>query len=87
MHSCLRSFFLKSKKLLVLNVNGRWCYFPPSTVLQGNDKVFRKNVNMTKVEVRVGGNFFQQGISKVSYHNLVLYETWGCVRSSSHVHA
>jgi len=30
------------------------CYFPPSVVLQGNARVFGKNVDKTKVEVRVG---------------------------------
>jgi hypothetical protein len=30
------------------------CYFPPLVVLQGNVRVFGKNVNKTKVEVKVG---------------------------------
>jgi hypothetical protein len=54
MCSHLHSSFLQPKKLLVLNVNIMLCYFPPLVVLQGNAKVFGKDVDKTKVEVRVG---------------------------------
>jgi hypothetical protein len=53
MHLCLHSLFLEPKKLLVLSINGVLCYFSPSAILQRNVKVFRKDVDETKVEVRV----------------------------------
>jgi hypothetical protein len=34
------------------------CYFPPSAILQGNAKVFGRNVDRAKVEVRVGAEIF-----------------------------
>jgi hypothetical protein len=76
MCSHLHSSSLEPKKLLVLSVNGMLCYFPPFVVLQRNVKAFGKKVERTKVEVKDGMEFFfQQSILKVSYCNLVLYET------------
>jgi hypothetical protein len=43
-----------TEKLLIFSVNGVFCYFPHSTILQGNAKVFGRNVDKTKVEVRGG---------------------------------
>ncbi len=43
---------LGPKKLLIFNVNGVLCYFPPSIVLQGNVRLFGRNVDKAKVEVR-----------------------------------
>jgi hypothetical protein len=34
------------------------CYFPPSTILQGNVRVFGRNVDRAKVEVRIGVEIF-----------------------------
>jgi len=48
-HLCLS--FLGPNKLLILGVNGVLCHFPRSTILQGNVRVFGKNVDKTKVEV------------------------------------
>jgi hypothetical protein len=31
-----------------------WCYFPPFTLLQGYARVFGRNVDKAKVEVKVG---------------------------------
>ncbi len=49
MHSHLHSSSLEPKKMLVLSVNSVLCYFPPPVILQGNARVFKKNVNKTKV--------------------------------------
>ncbi len=49
---------LEPKKLLVFNVNGVLCYFPPLTILQGNARVLGKNVNKTKVEIKIGIKIF-----------------------------
>ncbi len=57
-HLCLHSSPLRPKKLLIFNVNGMLCYFPPSAILQGNAKVFGRNVDRAKVEVRVGAEIF-----------------------------
>jgi len=53
MHLCLHSSSLEPKKLLVLSINGVLCYFPPSAILQRNARMFGKDVDETKVEVRV----------------------------------
>jgi len=58
MRSHLRLLSLELKKLLVLSVNGVLCYFPPLIVLQGNVRVFGKNVEKTKVEVKAGVEIF-----------------------------
>ncbi len=58
MRSRLRLLSLELKKLLVLSVNGVLCYFPPLIVLQGNVRVFGKNVEKTKVEVKAGVEIF-----------------------------
>jgi len=52
--SCVRSSPLGPKKLLIINVNGVLCYFPPSVVLQGNVRLFGRNVDKAKVEVKIG---------------------------------
>jgi len=44
--------------LLILSINGVLCYFPSSTILQGNVRVFGRNVDKAKVEVRVGAEDF-----------------------------
>jgi hypothetical protein len=49
---------LEPKKLLAFNVNGMLCYFPPLVILQGNAKMFGKNVDKTKVEVKDGVEHF-----------------------------
>jgi hypothetical protein len=65
MRSCVHSLSIEPKKLLVLSVNGMLCHFPPSTIVQGNAKVFGNNVNKTKMEVRVGvENFFSKAFQK-----------------------
>jgi len=55
----LRMSSLEPKKLLVLNINGVLCYFPPLSVLQRNAKMFGKNVNKTKMET-----FFSEAFQK-----------------------
>jgi hypothetical protein len=44
--------------MLIFIVNGVLCYFPPLIILQGNVKVFGKNIDKAKVEVRTGVDFF-----------------------------
>ncbi len=39
------------KKLLILSVNGVFCYFPPSVVLQRYARMFGRNVDKAKMEV------------------------------------
>jgi hypothetical protein len=48
----VRSSLLGPKKLLIFNVNGVLCYFPPLAILQRNAKVFGRNVDKAKMEVR-----------------------------------
>jgi len=50
--SCVRSSPLRPKKLLILSVNGVLCDFPPLAILQGNVRVFGRNVDKSKVEVK-----------------------------------
>ncbi len=52
--SCVHSSTFGLKKLLIFNVNGVLCYFPPLTVLQGYAKVFGRNVDKAKMEVKIG---------------------------------
>jgi len=52
LHSCLHSKPLGLKKLLILNVNGVFCYFSQFVVLQGNAWVFGRNIDKSKVKVR-----------------------------------
>jgi len=40
--------------MVILNINGVLCYFPFLAILQGNARVFGRNVDKAKVEVRVG---------------------------------
>lgn len=79
---CLKN--VGPKKLLISNVNSVLCYVPQCVILQGNAQVFGRNIDKSKVEVRVGiSNIFFPMILKSSTNcNLVLYEIWGCVRSS-----
>jgi hypothetical protein len=71
----LHSSSLELKKLLVFNVNGMLCYFPPSTILQENAKVFGKNVDKTKVEVKAYVEIF---LSKAfqKFHIAI----WSCMK-------
>ncbi len=74
MHSHLCSFSLEPK-LLVLSVNGMLCNFLPSAVLQGNARMFGKNVDMTKVEVRARvENFLNKAFQK--FHIAI----WSCMK-------
>ncbi len=43
---------LVPKKLLIFNVNSVLCYFPPLVFLQRNARVFGRNVDKAKMEVR-----------------------------------
>jgi hypothetical protein len=65
MRLCLRLSSFEPKKMLVFNANGMLCYFPPLVVLQGNVRMFGKNINKTKVKVRVGmENFLSKAFQK-----------------------
>ncbi len=67
--TCLRvcSSPLGSKKLLIFSVNGLLCYFPPSAVLQGNVRLFGRNVDKAKVEVRMERKIFLRRHLKKNY--------------------
>jgi len=43
-----------TEKIVDSELNGVLCYFPPSVILQGNARVFERNVDKAKVEVRIG---------------------------------
>jgi hypothetical protein len=43
-----------TKKLFILNVNGVLCYFPKCALLQGDQQKTGKNLNVSKLEIRVG---------------------------------
>ncbi len=43
----------ESKKLLILNMNGVLCYFPQYVISQDNVRVFGRNIDKSKIEVRV----------------------------------
>jgi hypothetical protein len=64
-HSHVHSSPLGPKKILILAINGVLYYFPPSTSLQGNARVFGRNVDKAKVEVRTGvEDFFAKTFEK-----------------------
>jgi hypothetical protein len=42
----------KIKKLLILSVNGVLCYFPKCAIFQGDQRKTRKNLNVSKLEIR-----------------------------------
>ncbi len=51
------------------------CYFPPLTILHGNARVFGKNVDKTKVEVRAKvENFLNEAFKK--FHIAI----WSCMK-------
>jgi hypothetical protein len=67
--------FFDLKKMLVFNVNGVLCYFPPSIILQGNAKMFGKKVDKTKVEVKAGiKNYLSKAFQK--FHIAI----WSCMK-------
>jgi hypothetical protein len=39
-------------------MNGVLCYFPPLVALQGDARLFGRNVDKAKVEVRIEWNIF-----------------------------
>jgi hypothetical protein len=66
---------LLDQKMLILNVNGVLCYFPQCVVLQGNTQVFNINIDLMKMEVRVGmEHFFSTTFEK---NNVAL---WSCMK-------
>jgi hypothetical protein len=74
-HSHVHSSPFRPKKLLIFNVNGVLCYFSPSIVLKGNARVFGRNVDKAKVEVRVGvEDFFVKAFEK--FYIVI----WSCMK-------
>jgi hypothetical protein len=63
------------KKLLIFSVNGVLCYFPPSTVLQGNARLCGSNVNKAKMEVRMEWKIFLRRHLKKKYVAI-----WSCMK-------
>jgi hypothetical protein len=74
-HSRVLSSPLGLKKMLIPNINGVLCYFPPSTILQGNVRMFGRNVDKAKVEVRYGVEDF---LVK-TFENFYI-AIWSCVK-------
>jgi hypothetical protein len=61
--------------MLVFNVNGVLCYFPPSIILQRNVRVFGEKVDKTKVEVKAGKkNYLSKAFQK--FHIAI----WSCMK-------
>jgi hypothetical protein len=56
LHVCSSPF--GSKKLLIFCINGVLCYFPPLVALQGDVRLFGRNVDKAKVEVRIEWKIF-----------------------------
>jgi hypothetical protein len=56
--SRLHSTPLGPKKLLFLIMNGVLCYYPQTIVLQRNVRVFGRNIDKSKVEVKIGVKHF-----------------------------
>jgi len=46
------------KKLLIFNMNVVLCYFPQYVILQDNVRVFGRNIDKSKIEVKVGVEHF-----------------------------
>ncbi len=52
--------------MMILNINGVLCYFQLSTILDGNARVFGKNVDKAKVEVKDGvEDFLMKAFEKI----------------------
>jgi hypothetical protein len=66
---------LEAKKLLILSINGVLCYFPPSTILEGNARMFGRNVDKAKVEVKAGVEDF---LAKAFEKNYIVI--WSCMK-------
>ncbi len=47
-----------TKKLFILSVNNVFCYFPNSVVLQENQWMNKKNLDMPKLEIQDGIKHF-----------------------------
>jgi len=63
------------KKLLIYNVNGVLCYFPPLDILQGNARMFGRNVNKAKVEFKTGvEDFLTKTFEKI------YVAIWSCMK-------
>jgi hypothetical protein len=74
-HLCVCSSLLGPKSLLIFSVNGVLCYFPPSVTQQGNARVFGRNVEKAKVEVKVRvEDFFVKAFEK--FHITI----WSCMK-------
>jgi len=58
MSSFLHLQIAKPEKLLILNVNGLLSYFPHSVVQHGNAQIFGRNIDRSKVEVKIGVEHF-----------------------------
>jgi hypothetical protein len=74
---CVRLSPIELKKLLVLSFNGMLCYFPPLVVLQGNARVFRRNVDKTKVEVKARMESFLMTKAFERFH---VTKVWSCMK-------
>jgi hypothetical protein len=73
--SCVLSSPLGSKKLLILNVNGVLCYFPPSSVPKRNVRKFGRNVDKAKVEVKTKVEDFL-----VKENEKIYVTIWSCMK-------
>jgi hypothetical protein len=72
-HGWLKS--TRPKKMLILNVNGMLCYVPQCVVQQGNARVFGRNIDKNKVEVRIGVEHFISNVFKKFYIAI-----WPCMK-------
>ncbi len=65
----------KAQKILILNVNGVFCYFLQFAILQGNAWVFKINIHKSKVEVRARMKHFLLHAFKKFYIAI-----WSCMK-------
>ncbi len=62
-----------TKKLFILSVNGVFCYFPKCALLQEDQQKTRKNLDVSKLEIRARVHDF---LSQTFEHFTLIF---GCV--------
>ncbi len=65
----------RAQKIINFNVNGVFCYFPQFVILQRNARVFGRNIDKNKVEVRVGMKHFLTHTFEKFYITI-----WSCMK-------
>ncbi len=75
-----RSWSYPIKKLLIVSVNGVMCYYPKCIILQGNCHVRGININISKLEWRIGVQQFLsqalKGFHKLWFGLVCCWKMW-----------